>query len=333
VIRRLPPALVLGTNLAVGTAVLAWALRRHGGPALALLGAHVEPTWLVLFVAAAVSAFLVYTRRWQLLLRGLGTAPSLASLAAFRAAGHSVSAFVPSAKLGGEPVRAFLLARSGAPGRHAIASVAVDRVLEMGAAAGYGCLYAVFLVRRGVPELEGAMMTVTLGAVALAGAVAITVRRLRAGRGLVTAVASHTGLDRLALVRERMDVLAGAEEDAARLVGEPGRIGRAFALGMLANLVVLVEYGLLLAAFGLPAAPLAVVGAMFAAGAAHSLPIPAAVGALEGAEMWLFGILGHPPEVGLAVALAVRVRELVWTVPGLVVLALGGVRASEWSAR
>jgi uncharacterized membrane protein YbhN (UPF0104 family) len=68
------------------------------------------------------------------------------------------------------------------------------------------------------------------------------------------------------------------------------------------------------------------VGALFAAGAAHSLPIPAAVGALEGAQIWLFGIFGHPPEVGLAVALAVRLRELVWIVPGLVVLAARGVK-------
>jgi len=68
-----------------------------------------------------------------------------------------------------------------------------------------------------------------------------------------------------------------------------------------------------------------VVAAIFATGAAHSLPVPAAVGALEGSQMWLFTILGHPPAVGLAVGLAVRLREVVWAIPGFVYLAVGGL--------
>jgi len=318
------PAVVLGTNLAIGGAVLGWPLVRHGAPALHVLAGHVEPALLLTFACAATLAFLAYTRRWQILLAGLGSMLELVALGPIRAAGHSVSALVPSAKLGGEPVRALLLVRRDVPGGRAIASVAVDRVLEMGSAAVFACLYATLLLRRGVPELQGALATLVAAAVALVVGLVITVRRLRQGRGLVTALAGATRLDRLGIVRDRMRVLADAEDDAARLVAQPGRVGRAFAVGVLANVVVLAEYHLLLAAFGLPAGPVAVVAAIFAAGAAHSLPVPAAVGALEGAQMWLFGTLGHPPEVGLAVAFAVRVRELVWIAPGLVYLALRG---------
>jgi uncharacterized membrane protein YbhN (UPF0104 family) len=128
-----------------------------------------------------------------------------------------------------------------------------------------------------------------------------------------------------------MDVLATAEADIERLVREPRRLAQAFAIGVVVNLVVLLEFHILLSAFGLPAGPLAVVAAVFATGAAHSLPVPAALGALEGAQMWLFGMLGYPPEVGLAVGLAVRARELVWCVPGLVCVALRGSRG--WGRR
>jgi hypothetical protein len=55
--------------------------------------------------------------------------------------------------------------------------------------------------------------------------------------------------------------------------------------------------------------------------------VPGAVGTLEGAEMWLFSMLGHPPEVGLAVGLAVRLRELVWLLPGVVYLGARGLVA------
>jgi len=125
-----------------------------------------------------------------------------------------------------------------------------------------------------------------------------------------------------------MDVLGDAEERAAALVGQPRRLGRAFATGLAVNVLVLLEYHCLLAAFGLPAGPVAIVAAIFAAAAAHSLPVPAAVGTLEGAEMFIFGTLGHPPAVGLAVGLACRLRESAWTAPGLVWLVVRGLRGA-----
>ncbi len=317
-------AVILRTNFLVGAAALAWVLVRHGVPALELLASGPRLGLLALFPLVVAASFTAYAWRWKVLLAGLGARPRLAALVGYRAAGQSLSSLIPSGKLGGEPLRTLLLARGGVGGAPAIAAVAVDRTLEMGAAAAFACAYALVLLRRGVPALEGALVTVSLGAAALALGVTVTVGRLRRGAGLVTALARSSGLTRLAFVRQQMDVLGAAEEEAARLIAQPRRIARAFALGLLANLLVLAEYALLLAAFGLPSGPVAVVAAVFATGAAHSLPVPAAVGALEGAELWLFGMLGHPPAVGLAVGLAVRLREVAWIVPGILYLMLRG---------
>jgi uncharacterized protein (TIRG00374 family) len=314
----LRPAVVLGTNLVVGVGALVWVLYAWGRPALALLARAPDVASLLGFLACVAGGFACYALRWRVLI-GDG-APGVPALAAMRAAGQSVSALVPSAKLGGEPVRALLATRAGVPAPRAIATVAIDRTLEMGAAAPFACSYATVLLVRGVPAVEGALVTVTLAALALGIGVAVTVRRLRRGAGIVTALARATGLDRLVAVERQMGLLEDAEAEAARLVAQPGRLARAFAVGVLANVVVLLEYRLLLASFALPSDGLAVVAAIFATGAAHSLPVPAAVGILEGAQMWLFGTLGHSPETGLAVGLAVRLRELAWIVPGLIYL-------------
>jgi glycosyltransferase 2 family protein len=325
---RLRPGVVFGTNLAVAAGLLTWALAAYGRPALDVLAARPSPALLVAFLAAVAAAFAAFALRWGIVLRGLGCVTGPGRLVVYRAAGQSVSAIVPSAKLGGEPVRAWLLLRHAVPAASAIASVAVDRTLDLGAGAAFTCVFATVLFQRGVPALEGAFVTVMVGAAALALGITVTVRRLRRGDGVVTAVARVTGLDRLDVVRRQMDVLAAAESGAARLIGEPRRLAVAFAIGVGGHAVVLLEYWLLLSAFGLPATPVAVVAAIFATGAAHSLPVPAGVGVLEGAQMLFFGALGHPPEVGLAVGLAVRLRELVWTIPGLVYLAAGGVARS-----
>jgi uncharacterized protein (TIRG00374 family) len=312
--------LVLGTNLGLGVAALAWALVSFGGPALALLARAPSAALLAAFVGAVAAGLAVDALRWRVLLAGLGDAPPLRRLTLFRAAGQSLSSLLPSAKLGGEPLRMYLLTRARVPAGQAIASVAVDRTLELGASTGFACLFALVLLGRGVPELAGAAVTLGLAAVSLGLGALVTVRRLVRGTGLVTALARATGLDRVAFVGGRLAVVADAEGAAARLVAEPARVGCAFAVGIAGNLIVLLEYHLLLAAFALPAGPIAVVAAVFAAGAAHALPVPAAVGALEGGMLWLFGVLGYPPELGLAVGLAVRLRELLWVLPGLLYL-------------
>jgi len=167
---------------------------------------------------------------------------------------------------------------------------------------------------------------------ALCVGVIVMARRLRRGAGLVTPIVRSTGLDRLRAVQQRVEVLAESETEAAGLVADRRLLGRAYVVGLVLNVVVLLEYAVLFAAFGLPWHPVAVMGAIFAAGTAHSLPVPAGVGVLEGAQMWLFTMLGYPPEIGLAVGLAVRLRELAWVLPGLVYLSTVALRRRPQTA-
>jgi uncharacterized protein (TIRG00374 family) len=179
-------------------------------------------------------------------------------------------------------------------------------------------IFAGVLMQQGVPQLQNALVSVVLGLVALSVGVALTTPRLRTGKGLVTSFVRGTRLDRFRIVRERMDVIAAAEADATKLVADRRRMLAAFFVGLLANLLVLVEFWLLLSAFGLPADGVAVIAAIFATAIAHQLPVPAGLGVLEAGQMWLFGMLGHGPEVGFAVGLVVRLRELTWALPGVV---------------
>lgn len=309
--------LVLGVNLVVGSAVLAWALHRFGVPALEILGTHPSLPLLGAFLVAVAASVSALAWRWGLLLRGLGPPLALATLTLYRSAAHSVAVLVPSGKLGGDPLRAWLAARAGVAPGHSIASVAVDRTLELGSVAPFSVLYTTMLVQAGIPQLENALVTVTIAMLGLAAGAGVAARRLRRGAGLVTALARGSRLDRLQIVQGRMDLMEISEAAAARLVDQPRRMLGAFAAGLGANLIVLAEFSLLLTAFGLPSDPTAVVAAIFATGAAHMLPVPAGIGVLEGAQIWIFGMLGHPTDVGLAVGLAVRLRELLWMLPGL----------------
>ena len=322
---RLPrPRVIVATNLVVAIAVLVWVFWDKGAAALAQLTR--DPSWptFAAFLLVVLGLWAGATWRWRLVLGGVCRPPGFTALLRYRLAGQSISMLIPSAKLGGEPVRGYLLAQGGVAVSDAIASVAVDRVLDMGAGTVFTVLFAAVLLHYGVPSIEGPLEGVVIGALALLVGVAVTIRRLHGGRGVVTAMVRRSRLDRWGVVERRMATLADAEESAQRLAAQGRLMARAFGCGLLVNLTVLLEYKLLLAAFGLPSELIAVVAALFGTGAAHSMPIPGGVGVLDGSQMVLFAALGYPTEVGLAVALAVRLRELLWLVPGLAYLAARG---------
>jgi uncharacterized protein (TIRG00374 family) len=320
--------LIFIVNLIVGFAILGWILHAYGGPALAILGADPKPAYGLGAVLATLVTILVLSWRWGFVMGGWHAPIGLMRLALFRSAAHTLAVLVPSGKLGGDPLRAWLAARAGVAAGPAVGGVAVDRTLEIGAAAPFSVLFAVILLQHGVPQLEQALLTVVVGTLALGIGVAIAVRRLRSGRGLVASLARASRLNRLAAVDSRMDMAEAADAAAADLVSRPRRMVVAFGVGLVANLLVILEFTMLFWAFGLPADSTAIVAAIFATGAAHVLPIPAGLGVLEGAQVWIFQMLGYPTDIGLAVGLVVRMREILWMAPGVAFLLLGSLRAS-----
>jgi len=326
-------ALLLVANLILGALLLAWLLDRHGGTALEQLSPRLSWPLLGAFLAVVVLTVGAFTARWRMLLAGVGATAPWLPLLAWRAAGQGVAALVPSAKLGGDPLRAWLAARSRLPAPDAIASVAVDRGLEIGAAMPFSIVFATVLLQHGIPGLESALVTLVCATLALAAAGVWTGHRLARGRGIVSSFVRRTRLDTVGLVERRLDLVGASEAVAGRMVADRRRLALAFAVGLGANLLVLLEFALLLAAFGLPTAPVAVVAAVFATAAAHQLPVPAGIGVLEGAQMWLFQALGYPADVGLAVGLVARLRETVWALPGLVYLVARGLRPAADRAR
>ncbi len=307
---------LLAVNFALGVAALVWLWARFGAGAFALLARGGSPTLLVLFLASVFAAIVLSAMRWRILLAGLDLAPSLARLCAFRAASQTASSVMPGGRLGGEPLRAWYAIRSGVPSWAAITTVAVDRTLEMASSLAFVVGFALVLMARDVPGIERTVAGALVGAVALAIGIALGVRRLRGG-GLLAPLVRSLGLNRPRLA-EHATVIEAAEDGARRLLGRPTTLARALAVGIVADLLTLVQYKCLLAAFALPSSPVDIVAAVFASGAARTLPVPGAVGTVEAAQLWLFGMLGHPPEVGLAVGLATRLRDVAWAAPGAV---------------
>ncbi len=294
--------------------------RRFGLDELVAAAGRADPVRFFAFLGLTTVVFSVWALRWSVVLRGMSDGapiPSLGTLVAFRAAEHAVSTLLPSAHLSGEPVRTYLLRRRGIDWTRAIASVAMDRMLDVTSASVFGPAYVgVFFAANHVsakaaPWILGGMTAASLGLVAF---FADAYRRgtfiaILGRRGFGSRVAAHLeGIDRLltAFLRTRGFVLG-------------------LVLSFVAEALVIVELWMLASAFGLDISVPTLVGVMVGMGVAQIVPVPGAVGSLEATEVGVVTLAGGPAALGLAVGLVVRLRETLWIAVGLAALYLEGL--------
>ena len=311
------------TLLAVlGLVALVALIRRAGAENVWDTLANVRPGWLLVWLAVEGVIFVGFSLRWRMLLRSLGAHLPLGRLVGVRVAGLAVGTLTPGAKLGGEPLRAYLIAKDGVPTGPAIASVAVDRALELIANVVFAVAYCALFALRDQETASRVLVVVVLSGIAFFVVTALLVRRLKRGGSIVPR--------RMTTVLDRLGASADAirrTDDALRelLFAQPRMLAGALAASLALNAIILTEYGVLFVAFGIwPTLP-DLAGALLGVGLAHALPVPASLGALEGAQAAVFGLAEDDPRLAIVAATAARVRDIGWTVPGVLYLAATAV--------
>jgi uncharacterized protein (TIRG00374 family) len=304
--------LVAGLGLFIGLC------RRLGLGEISQALARADPRRLVGFLALSVTVFVLYAKRWSIVLVAMGDRPppALRTLLGFRAAEHAVSFLLPSAHLSGEPVRALLLRRRRRQWAQTIASVAADRLLDLTASSVLGPIYvgAFFLAN----DVSAWAARLVIGGM-IAGFAALAGFYLHSYRG--------STLISILVRRGFFPSARGSLESIDKQLAEFLRT-RSFLVGLalsfLAEGLIIAELWTLAAAFALPISLPTLVGVMVGMGIAQLVPIPAAIGSLEATEVGVLTLAGGRASLGLAVGIVVRVRETLWTLIGLAVLYFEG---------
>lgn len=308
--------LALWIGLLAGLALFAGLLiSQDAGKVLAVLALAGWGLLLIAFVHLAV--VVANAMSWRALLGRAGRRPLL-RLAWMWWIGTSINTLLPVAQMGGELVRARLLARSGVPGALAGATVVVGLTASVLALLIFAAAGAAFLAAAPVEGGGGQAAGLLAGLVAfgclLLGfylaqrgglflRLARALERLAGGREWLALTGGAAALDRaiLALYRDWRAFLACCLwRFAAYLAGIAEVWLALYSLGHPVSLAV---------AFTLESLGQAVRGAGFA--------VPGALGVQEGGFLALGALLGLPGEVALALSLVKRVRELLLGLPGL----------------
>lgn len=275
---------------------------------------------LVVILAANLLIMLVFSGRWWIVLRALGYRVSYLAAAGYRLSASGVSYFTPGPQFGGEPVQVMALARrAGVPTGDAVASVGLERTLEM-------VVNLAFLATGVILTIRGQVFDARLrfGALLAAGALlllpVVFLLLLWMDKQPLSGLLARLPWtirykDR---VRTLWESLRQSETRAGALLRDrPGHILLAVGFTLLSWVGIVGEYGLVTHLMGLRLTLLQLVGILTAARLAFLSPLPGGIGTLEAGQVLIFQWMGLDPAVGLALSLLIRARDILFSGVGL----------------
>ena len=305
-------------GLVLATGLFIW----HGvGPVLAAFAAAgIGILWASLFHFVSIT---LNARAWQILLprRGRGSWLFFGWAVWLR---EAVNGLLPVARVGGEIVSARLLMRHRLSPPRAVASLVVDMTVSLASQFVFTLFGLALLLARGA---EGD--TVRSLAFGLAATVPVVVALLAVQRIGVFGL-----LARLfrAMFGDRFDALVGGAAPLDRAVRRLYRRRRAVVFCFLWQVAGWAagagEIWLALHFLGYPVATgdALIVEAIIQALSSGAFIVPGALGVQEGGFLVVGALIGLPPEIALALALARRARDITIFVPALLVWQLGAGR-------
>ena len=324
--------------------LLYWALRGASFREITLALGRLRPGRLALLLALNLAFTSALALRWIWILHGLGEKVSLRSmfgLAAARLAGFSVSYLTPGPQFGGEPLQLFLAQRwTGLAYTRGSASLLIDRSMEL---AGNFAFIGLSLSALG--SMAG--LSLPSGFPSFIGPALLSAGLLLALVPLGYLAATFAGFRPLSALADKLPkrmragcrasgitaFILAAETEVAAYGKRPALAFAQFLLSFIAvqGLAVLelwltLRYLDAKLAFDRTALVLA------AGKVALYLPVPGGLGVLEATQRSLLSLLGYGPGKALALSAYVRLRDLFFTLGGLLATAIG-LRAPNGGGR
>jgi uncharacterized protein (TIRG00374 family) len=268
---------------------------------------------ILILLALNTGIFMLVSGRWWLLLRAQSHAVPFLSVMGYRLVAFGISYFTPGPQFGGEPAQVYYLqSRHAIPTSGALASVSLDKILELLAnftfllvgifAALDSGLLADLAPIQAVEWMAGPFILL------LAYTLALWVGKTPLA-SLVSLVSRM--LPREGWLRRLARAAAAAEEQIGLFCRQkPLVVLIASLISALTWAMMVLEYWLALSFLGIPVSLTQAVAVLTAASVAFLFPLPGGLGALEASQVLAMEALGFTSALGLSISLLIRGRDI-----------------------
>ena len=286
---------------------------------------NVSPTIILLYVFSVLLMQIVLTWRWKFVLKTLGYEDvTFRSINDYRMIGLAVSFLTPTAKLGGEPLRALVLSeKEHIDFDETMSSVVIDKTIDFTMSGLFFLIGIVFLFNSF--GFYGRFRWLYVVGLVLVGLILLFYSRVLRGKRFITPSLRWVGLDFRSWSRpfflrveniERVVIDFYETDKKAFLI--------ATFISGLSWIVMFFEYYFAARIVGVTLGVFETFLVFTVVGLAFLVPIPMALGSLEAGQVGVFRLLGLSGSAGLGLSLVVRLKDLFLTAYGLFMLTVTG---------
>jgi glycosyltransferase 2 family protein len=260
---------------------------------------------------------LLMASRWWLILLAQGYRIPFLKLFSYRLLAFGISYFTVGPQVGGEPAQIYLVQKHhGVPGSTAIASVSLEKILEL-------LPNSAFLMMGVLVIFFNGYMTDFAPGLALLPVIGLTLLLLGYPLALRLEKAPVTWLVRRIPIQHptfiKFQDVADASESQmisfCRLRGWTV-VHTSFISGLMWAGIIL-EFWLMARFLGIPLSGAQAMTALVFALLAFLAPLPSGLGALEASQVFAFQTMGLDPSLGIALSLLIRARDILFGGAGL----------------
>jgi glycosyltransferase 2 family protein len=273
----------------------------------------------IIFLVLSFINFGLFTLRWDIILRQLDKKSKVPFYRLFlhRMSAYAVSYLTPSATTGGEPVRIFFLQEEGVSTKCAVSSTVIDKVFEYTALILFifsGVLVSIFEGS----IFSGKVELMLVGFLLLVGGIVFwfyyaTIKHI----GFFSSIFKLFRLNKLKWFKKKEKSIVHIEKQMAHFYTQ--NIPKFIFLLILSFAMVffmVLEHFLIALFLGVKLSFLQSFLTATLPGISYMIPIPGALGMLEGSHAGIFAILGISINVFVFV-LIIRIRDLIFILIGL----------------
>jgi len=306
--------------LIIGFALLVFFIYRTGLDAVLLLIKNLNWFYFSIYFLLTALTFVFLAWRWKVIIDCYGKKISFWMLLRQVIAGFGVAYVTPSARLGGDPVKVYMLKKeAGIDYKTGSTSIILDRFVDLAGVSLLGIIGLSMFFYFPSSFLIRMVLGVALFIIVFAvfGVYFRTIYR----KGSFSSVFRFFRLHKLKKIGKFVKTLEHIEKQMHFFfVKHRNKLFLACFIYLLYGITMLLEVKFLLLSFGVDLSWFGVILALTTLGAANFLPVPGGIGFLEAGQSGLFFVLVGKESVGFAAALLMRLNALIFTAIGFVII-------------
>jgi len=308
-------------SLFIGLILFAFFIWWLGPEAIILIFNNFNPYYLGLYLIFAFFPFVFIAWRWKVILKTYRKKVPFFDLVRNVVAGYTVSYVTPSARIGGEPLRAYMLKKeNNIDLETGSASIIMEKFVDVSGSFIFGLIgISLFLYYINVPFYLAMSLVAIISILFLI--LAIFYYRTVRGKGFFSSIYLLFRLNKISKLKGLGKSLIEIEKKMKKFfTNHKKEFFMTFLIYFLQMLFMIFEMKFLLLSFGVNESLMISIFIINVMGIANLVPVPASLGFLEAGESGLLHLVLGNGIFGVALSLIMRVKYLIFITFGFSII-------------